>query len=51
MVVGFDVEAAEADGEQGGSGGVGVEVGGDVGGVDDAGEPVERGSCRVRSRR
>ena len=35
MIVGRDIETAEADGEQPGPGRVGVEVGVDVGGVDD----------------
>ena len=42
MVVGLDVESAEADGEQAGAERVGVELGVDVGGVHDAGEPDER---------
>jgi hypothetical protein len=38
VVVGFDVEAAEPDGEQAGSGWVGPEISVDIGRVDDAGQ-------------
>src|SRR5207253_4162554 len=43
VVVAFDVEATHPDGEQPGSEHVGVEVLVDVGGVDDASQPQERG--------
>src|SRR5438105_42099 len=42
VVVGFDVQPAQPDREQSGPGRVGVEVGGDVGGVHDLGQPGQR---------
>src|SRR5262245_54334149 len=42
MVVVFDVQAALADGQQPRAEGVGVQVGQDVGGVHDTGQPGQR---------
>ncbi len=42
MVVILDVEAAETDSQQPGPSGIGVEIGFDVGGVDDLGESDQR---------
>ena len=42
MVVGFDIEATEPDGQQSGATRIGVELAVDVGCVHDLGEPCER---------
>src|SRR6266571_8862007 len=42
VIVVLDVQAAQADGQQPRPGRVGAEVGGDVGGVHDPGQPHQR---------